>query len=72
VAQPGWLGTLHLVSEQCQFGVCGPLGMLHCGIRAIGSTLDLYGPEVNKKHQSSSFNTEPAWVEFYLRKNLDW
>jgi hypothetical protein len=36
------------------------LGMLHCGIRVVGSTLDLYWPEVNKKHQSSSFNTELA------------
>jgi hypothetical protein len=46
--------------------------MLHFGIEDIGSTLDLYGTEVNKKHQSYNFNIDPAWAEFYLRKNSDW
>jgi hypothetical protein len=40
----------------------GWLGMLHFGIMAIGSTLDLYGPDINKKLHSYWFNIGLVWA----------
>jgi hypothetical protein len=67
--------TICLVLERYKLRLCDvahpeSFEKLYFGIKDVGSKIELYGSEVNKKHQSSNFNTKPAWAKIYLRKKF--
>ena len=67
--------TICLVSEKYKLRLCDvahpeSFEKLYFGIKDVGSKIELYGSEVNKKHQSSNFNTKPTRAKIYLRKKF--
>jgi hypothetical protein len=67
--------TICLVSKKYKLILCDmahpdSLGKLYFGIKDLGSKIELYGSELNRKNQSSNFKTKPTWAKIYLRKTF--